>query len=197
MLDTTIQFHSPVVLKKAGLRGHVTRQDAPRVSWRIPKVCWIARLFIPAVSNHLEVPFPNHTCIPALFAPPCLQGNADQATQTNCLMLTREVEPPSGSKWRSSRGVVLCSVALGVAFPCQGFQPNPPFPPRLPRRPLCVPLLTSRLLMPFPIDHYPPLPSPPLASAQSEMPASARSRLCGRRSREGKRLRSATFDRSL
>lgn len=47
--------------------------------------------------------------------------------------------------------------------------------------------------MPFSIDHYPPLPSPLLAIAQSEMPASPWSPLCGRCSWEVKRLRLGTF----
>lgn len=59
---------------------------------------------------------------------------------------------------------------------------------RLPRWLRCIPLLTSPPLMPFSLDHYPPLASPLLAIAQSETPASPRSPLCGHCSREVRRL---------
>lgn len=51
--------------------------------------------------------------------------------------------------------------------------------------------------MPFSIDHYPTLPLPLLAIAQSEMPPPLWSLLCSRCSWELKRLRSATFVRLL
>lgn len=119
----------------------------------------------------------DQSCVPA-FCTSC--SNADQGT--NCLPLAPEGDLSPGGKLRSSSGVSGCVPwPSEFAFPCQGFHPNPSLPsPRLPRRPLCIPLLTSRLLMPFPIDHYPPLPPPQLASAQSEMPASPWSPLCGR-----------------
>lgn len=59
---------------------------------------------------------------------------------------------------------------------------------RLPRWLRCIPLLTSPPLMPFSLDHYPPLASALLAIAQSETPASPRSPLCGHCSREVRRL---------
>lgn len=80
-------------------------------------------------------------------------------------------------------------------FPCQGISSgsSTPFSHHLPRRLHRMPLLTSPPLMPFSIDHYPLLPSPLLASAQSEMPASPWSLLCGRCSWAVKRLRLGTF----
>lgn len=72
------------------------------------------------------------------------------------------------------QGHILYTNPGSGIFPCQGFHPNPLLPSshHLPWRLCCIPLPTSPPLMPFSIDHYPPLPSPLLASAQSEMPAS-------------------------
>lgn len=54
------------------------------------------------------------------------------------------------------------------------------FSHHLPGRLRRILLLTSLPLMPFSIDHYPPLPSPLLAIAQSETLAALWSLLCGR-----------------
>lgn len=51
--------------------------------------------------------------------------------------------------------------------------------------------------MPFSIDHYPPLPSPLLAIAQSEMPAIPRPLLCDQCPWEVRRLQWGTFDNLL
>lgn len=70
-----------------------------------------------------------------------------------------------------------CSPGRGV-FPCQGFHPHPltPFSHHLPRwlrrtSHIPSPIATNA----FFIDHYPAFPSPLLATAQSETPASPRS----------------------
>lgn len=86
--------------------------------------------------------------------------------------LRGDLAASSGNLWPSHRAALLYSSPGSGIFPCQGFHPNPllPFSHHLPRRLRCIPLLTSRPLMPFSIDHYPPLPLPLLVSAQSETP---------------------------
>lgn len=76
----------------------------------------------------------------------------------------------------------------------ESFTPFSHHHPPLPRGLHRLPLLTSWPLMPFSIDHYPPLPLPLLASAQSETPASPRSLLCRCCSGKVRGLRSAAFD---
>lgn len=109
--------------------------------------------------------------------------------------LRGDLAASSGHLWSSHRAALLYSSPGSGIFPCQGFHPNPllPFSRHLPRRLRCIPLLTSRLLMPFSIDHYPPPPSPPSVSAQSERLASWGPPSCGRCSWEARRLRLETF----
>lgn len=109
-----------------------------------------------------------------------------------------------GDPAASSNRIVFCSSDKGhILYSSPGYgvislsgissTSFTPFSHHLPRRLRRIPLLTSQPLMPFSIDHYPPLPSPLLAIAQSETPASPWSLLCGRCSWEVKRLRSGTF----
>lgn len=111
--------------------------------------------------------------------------------QTGLSNLKGDLAASSGVFWSSIKGCILYNSPGSGVISLSGISSTSftPFSPHLPRRLRRIQLLTSPPLMPFSIDHYPPLPSPLLAIAQSETPASPWSLLCGRCSWEVKRLR--------